>query len=289
MSIDNPNYMFATIFLCVLNMRTGELLFTNAAHNPAYVLGRDGKVKTVDSRHGLVVGPLADSIFAEETITLSAGDTFFLYTDGVTEAMDPEGNLFTDQRLVNHLSKDTKRSPIEIVQSTVRAVHEFENGCEQADDITVLAVTFHGPQPKKTNPFQQTIKGELSEISALCAGFEEFSSDQKIDETEVPKLYIVFEELLSNIIKYGEPEENEISISVTVDHEGDLLRVTIIDNGMPFNPLNEIPPPDTNLPLEQRSIGGLGFHIVRNIVSDIFYERKDGANILTFNKKINIK
>ena len=287
LSVDNPEFMFATIFLCILNIRTGEVLFTNAAHNPAYVISRDGEIRTVDSRHGLVVGPLADSTYEEGTITLSSGDTFFLYTDGVTEAMDPEENLFTDKRLVDHLSGKANQPPMEIVQSTVKVVKEFEAGGEQADDITILAVKFNGSQQKTSNIFEHTIKGQLTEISTLSKHFEEFSRQQEITETDVSKLHIVFEDLLSNIINYGLAEQKDLSISVTVEHLQDKLEVTIIDNGIPFNPLDEIVSPDTTLPLEERTIGGLGFHIVQNIVDDIHYERKEDKNILTFSKKIN--
>ena len=287
LSVDNPNFMFATIFLCVLNIKTGELLFTNAAHNPAYVRSRDGEIRTVDSRHGLVVGPLPDSTYEEETITLSSGDTFFLYTDGVTEAMDPAENLFTDERLIAHLASPGNDLPLEIVQSTVKVVKEFEAGGEQADDITILAVTFNGSQQKTSNIFEHTINGQLTKISALNKNFEKFSRQQEIAEADVPKLHIVFEELLSNIINYGPAEQKDLSITVTVEHLQDKLEVTIIDNGIPFNPLDEIASPDTTLPLEERTIGGLGFHIVQNIVDDIHYERKEDKNILTFSKKIN--
>jgi sigma-B regulation protein RsbU (phosphoserine phosphatase) len=279
--------MFATIFLCILNIRTGELLFTNAAHNPAYCISRNGEIKTVDSRHGLVVGPLADSTYKEETITLSSGDTFFLYTDGVTEAMDPEENLFTDKRLVDHLSSKANQPPLEIVQSTVKAVKEFEAGAEQADDITILAVTFNGSQQKTVNIFEHTINGQLTEISTLSNHFEEYSKQQNISETNINKLKIVFEDLLSNIINYGLADQKESSIKVTVENLKDKLNVTIIDTGIPFNPLDEIASPDTTLSLEERTVGGLGFHIVQNIVDNIHYERKEDRNILTFSKEIN--
>jgi sigma-B regulation protein RsbU (phosphoserine phosphatase) len=287
LAVDNPNFMFATIFLCILNIRTGELLFTNAAHNPSYILKAGGEIRAVDSRHGLVVGPLSDSTFEEETITLTAGDTFFMYTDGVTEAMDPAENLFSDQRLADHLSGLGDLSPIEIVQSTMKTVKEFEAGAEQADDITIIAVKFNGSQQQPPGVFAYTISNELSEISDLSQRFEEFCRQENILEAEIPKLHIIFEELLSNIIQYGFAGQQDCSVAVTVEQQGDQLNVTLVDNGIPFNPLEEVKEPDTTLALEERTIGGLGFHIVRKMVDDIRYQRKDDQNILTFSKKIS--
>jgi sigma-B regulation protein RsbU (phosphoserine phosphatase) len=144
LSVENKTFMFATIFIAILNIRTGELLFTNAAHNPAFVKRVDGTISRVDSRHGLVVGPLRDSTYTEEKITLDRGDIFLLYTDGITEAMDPNQELFSEERLVKLFASEEFASSEEVVQHLISAVKEYEAGGEQADDITVLAIQYFG-------------------------------------------------------------------------------------------------------------------------------------------------
>jgi serine phosphatase RsbU (regulator of sigma subunit) len=144
LSVANKNFMFATIFICVLNVKTGELLFTNAGHNPAFVKSTDGTTTRLDSKHGFVVGPLRESVYEEEKITLKRGDTLLLYTDGITEAMNPNSEMFSEQRLVSRLESTDLETTEDVVHSLVSTVKTFEAGSEQADDITVLAVQYLG-------------------------------------------------------------------------------------------------------------------------------------------------
>jgi sigma-B regulation protein RsbU (phosphoserine phosphatase) len=145
LSQENKNFMFATIFIGILDLRTGELLYTNAAHNPALVKNVDGAITRVDSRHGLVVGPMRGSTYMEEKLVLAKGDIFLLYTDGITEAMDPKQELFSEERLVTLFASEDNDSAEELVQDLIATVKEYEAGNEQADDITVLAIQYFGP------------------------------------------------------------------------------------------------------------------------------------------------
>ena len=99
---------------------------------------------------------------------------------------------------------------------------------------------------------------------------------------------MLFDEILNNIISYAfqkeEEREIEIRISLTTDH----LTVVISDDGIPFNPFG-LEQPDTELPLEQRKIGGLGLHLVKNIIDDFSYQRKIQKNVVTLSKIIKAK
>jgi anti-sigma regulatory factor (Ser/Thr protein kinase) len=96
----------------------------------------------------------------------------------------------------------------------------------------------------------------------------------------------VFDELLGNIINYAYTDEQEHTIEVRVEFFGDRLTVTIEDDGIPFNPL-EKDTPDTELPLEERKIGGLGIHLVRNMMDKVSYQRRITKNRLTLVKNIS--
>ncbi len=109
LSADNKNCMFVTIFAGILNIRTGELLYTNAGHNPPYLRRRDGTLQRLDKRHGPAIGAMEGMVYKEERDRLEPGDLLFLYTDGVTEAMDTENHLFSEDRLKDLLTaKSTK-------------------------------------------------------------------------------------------------------------------------------------------------------------------------------------
>ncbi len=144
LSVDNPNCMFVTVFAGILNIRSGELVYTNAGHNSPYLRKKDGTLQSLDQRHGPAVGARKKMVYKEERDTLEPGDLLFLYTDGVTEAMDPEHRLFSEDRLKDLLTAKSTKDVQTAVDHTVAAVRTFEGEAERTDDVTVLALEFHG-------------------------------------------------------------------------------------------------------------------------------------------------
>jgi PAS domain S-box-containing protein len=144
LSVDNNSCMFVTIFSGILNIRTGDLLYTNAGHNPPYIKRKDGALQCLDERHGPVVGAVEGMVYAEGRHTMEPGDLLLLYTDGVTEAMDVEDRLFSENRLEQLLTSMDTDDAGTVVDNAVAAVRAFEGEAEQADDITVLALEYHG-------------------------------------------------------------------------------------------------------------------------------------------------
>jgi sigma-B regulation protein RsbU (phosphoserine phosphatase) len=143
LSKNNDSSMFVTMFLGILDLETGALTYTNAGHNPPYIKRNNGSIERLDTLHGPVIGAVADLEYKESASKLLKNDAILLYTDGITEAMDTGKNLFTEKRLVEIISTQSKSSK-DVVQRTVKAVKEFENEAEQADDITILAIKFLG-------------------------------------------------------------------------------------------------------------------------------------------------
>jgi len=141
MATNNPNYMFVTVFLAVLNTKTGELTYTNAGHNPSYIKKKDGSLIKLGDLHGPVIAAMEGIEFGKTTVQLNKGDVIFAYTDGITEAHNQSLELFSDERLVNSLLK-----PFKSVKSTVEQIFMdvllFERGAEQFDDITALCIEY---------------------------------------------------------------------------------------------------------------------------------------------------
>ena len=285
---DNTNIMFATIFLGILNIRTGELLYTNAAHNPPYIVSQDRKVVPLDHRHGVMVGPMPDSKYEEERIALTDDDLLVIFTDGVTEAMNPSVELYSEERLERLLSSRDSRPAKEMIDSIFSEVNQFASGAEQSDDITVLAVQYHGAsQDSDDRQLSMTIKNEVSEIERFQGQFADFAAEQGISPTIMQKVQVVLEEVLSNIIFYAfdDNKDHEIEITMDINEEHLNLTIVIIDDGLPFNPL-EAEKPDTRLALQDREIGGLGIHLVINLMDEVTYERRGEQNVITLTKKI---
>jgi len=138
---DNESGMFVTLFVGILDTDTGELVYTNAGHNPSYLRRDDGNLERLDTRHGPVVGAMPDLIYKESRLQLHKGDIVLTYTDGVTEAMNADKNLFSKNRLERVLQNGNGQVTLEkLVKSLVSEVKDFEKGADQADDITVLSI-----------------------------------------------------------------------------------------------------------------------------------------------------
>ena len=141
---ENTESMFVTVFMGILDVRTGDFVYTNAGHNPPFLKRCDGSIERIGQRHGPVIGAVEGLDYTEDHLTLEPGDLLLLYTDGVTEAMNVRNELFRESRLVGALESCPSDTVESQVQNTVDAVKRFEGEAEQADDITVLAVRFRG-------------------------------------------------------------------------------------------------------------------------------------------------
>ena len=141
---DNPECMFVTVFLAVLNLCTGELEFTNAGHNPPLIRKASGEVEVVGDLHGPVAGVMPGEDYGQSTLQLESGDVLLVFTDGVTEAMDVDKNLYGDDRLFDVMKAVPDSSAQAVVNSVNESVEAFAVGTEQADDITMIAVQYNG-------------------------------------------------------------------------------------------------------------------------------------------------
>ncbi|MBR4721044.1 MAG: SpoIIE family protein phosphatase [Clostridia bacterium] len=147
----NDAGLFITAWMGYLDLKTGVLHVANAGHNPP-VLIRDGKAEYVTLKPGLVLAGMDGMVYKEQTVQLQKGDILYLYTDGVTEAMDAEEKLYGEDRLKKLLSFGEKY-PVPADKNGVAGavcklvkdeVDAFVRGAEQSDDITMLCVKYLG-------------------------------------------------------------------------------------------------------------------------------------------------
>ncbi|MEA3543597.1 MAG: SpoIIE family protein phosphatase, partial [Thermodesulfobacteriota bacterium] len=150
---DNESCMFVTLFLAVIDIRIGEVIYSSAGHNPPLLLTANEVAFMVPGNEP-VAGAMPGVKYTSGKLTLASGDTMFLYTDGVTEAMNHEQKLYSEQRLLNLLTATTQRAATDIIHQVNRSIIEFASGAEQSDDITMLALTYTGgnnPPPRSDN------------------------------------------------------------------------------------------------------------------------------------------
>ena len=145
---DNSNLMFVTAFFAILAPQTGKIEFCSAGHNAPYCIGREG-VTAIDGAKGIILGVQPDAGYTNGTLTLAPGEGIYVFTDGVTEAANLQGDMFSEARLEAVLRDNAESSSTEIVNAVTQAVNGFAGNALQSDDITMLTVRRLDPEMLK--------------------------------------------------------------------------------------------------------------------------------------------
>jgi sigma-B regulation protein RsbU (phosphoserine phosphatase) len=140
LAAESVDCMFVTVFYGIYHVKTGEMVYCNAGHNPPYLLKKSGKVEELPMSKNPMVGAIDGINYQEEHLVLEQGDALVMFTDGVNEAMNTSFEEFGDERLVNTLEGVTKLSCQEINDAVKADVATFTSGAEQSDDITLLTI-----------------------------------------------------------------------------------------------------------------------------------------------------
>ena len=142
LSESNESGMFVTMFLGVLDLKTGVLAYCNAGHNPPVLFTQQGQVSFLQVKPNIPLGLLNGFSYCEQNLILTVDSSLFLYTDGVTEAENPDKQLFSDQRLLDTLNKLAAGNPTSIVGQMMQQIQAHAAGAEQSDDITMLCLHY---------------------------------------------------------------------------------------------------------------------------------------------------
>lgn len=142
----NPLDLFVTVFLGILDTRTGELVYANAGHNPPYTASTRSQPQPLPSTQGMALGVLPDLDYLTQTVQLRPGDMLLAYTDGVTEAFNAAQEAFGESRLEDLLRRHVDLTPRALVQEVFEQLSAFADAAPQSDDITVAAMRWGGAQ-----------------------------------------------------------------------------------------------------------------------------------------------
>lgn len=139
--LENESSMFVTAFYGIFNVKTGQIEYCNAGHNPPYLIREDGTLSQIGRSEGIALGVVKEGThFVQNKIELKKNDTLLLYTDGVTEAMNSNGELFQEKRLEQVLKANYKLPLEPFLDTILEEVKLFSKGLEQSDDITLFAI-----------------------------------------------------------------------------------------------------------------------------------------------------
>ena len=281
MAEDNDSNMFVTMFVGVLDLPTGRLRYTNAGH-VAPVLTHPGVgLLPVDSN--LPVGVMSGWKFTSQETTIDIGTSIFLYTDGLTEAENTGHELFGEKRMMEAIKENTE--PHAFIDHVTEAVHAFVGEAEQSDDLTMLAIRYTRPKLASTLQRSITLSNDVQEIPQLAQFVDEVCEAVGFGTSPTMSMNLAIEEAVVNVMEYAYPKGTKGYVSIEAVANAERLKFIISDSGTPFDPTakGEV---DITLSAEERPIGGLGIHMVRQIMDSINYERTDGKNVLTLRKKL---
>ena len=281
--LDNESNMFVTLFLGVLDLPSGHLRYCNAGHDCPVSI-HDG-ISTLDCLPNLPVGVLSDMKYTMQECTLASGTTLFLFTDGLTEAMNADHELFGMQRVNEVLSTCTDKSPRQILDTVLDGVHAFVQEADQSDDLTMLALRYTPGQFATLLNEKLTLNCDLARIPELNDFIGSIGEKLEMDPAITSQVQLAVEEAVVNVMNYAYPEGKKKFVTIKAMSDGHELRLVIIDSGIPFDPTRK-EKADTTLSVEDRPIGGLGIFLVRELMDSINYERVDGRNILMMIKII---
>ncbi len=268
---------FVTMFVGILDLKTGFLDYCNAGHEAPLVAGRP-----LDVKRNLPVGALSDWNYEGQQTQLKSGDMLFLYTDGLSEAKNSTGELLGRKRVQQIVSEhaiDTARQLVGVLEAEERY---HAGDAEQNDDITMLAIRWQpNPQLLTFSPSHLTMSASMDEIDRLAPFISHVAEQAAMEGREAKRLRLAVEEAVANIINHG--QATTITLQATMDDNQ--LVLTIDDDGQPFNPTGESAT-DFSVPADERPPGGLGIMFLHEMTDGLDYQRIDGHNVLRIIKSV---
>ena len=280
LSENNPSLTFVTAFIGCLHIPTGELLFCNAGHcaplikhklsavnQHSAVSIQPSEVRCLQMESNIPLGYDGRYCFVEQGCMLGEGDTLVLYTDGVTEARNERREMLGLKRWSDIVAKN---------EDLPNAIKHFIGQADPTDDITLMTICKKSP----VLPMTINVPCREDQWPVLRNAIHSFGLCIGMERKALKKYEVAAEEAIVNILHYSQANDIEIVLS----SQDSAFTIQLMDDGLPFDPTEHTP---NNKTIDERQIGGMGIHLIRQIVDEMHYERKKEKNILRMVKLLN--
>ena len=282
----NETNMFVTLFIGVLDLPTGRMHYCNAGHDAPLLVGAGVGLLPCDAN--IPVGVMPSWKYTLQEAQIFTGTTIFLFTDGLTEAEDATHNQFRMER-INDVAAQAlahhQQEPRQLIGLMTDAVHQFVGDAEQSDDLTLMAIQYIKQQRDVKMRKSIVLSNDISEVPRLTAFVDAVCEAVGFNPTVSMQMNLAIEEAVVNVMNYAYPRGKKGDVTIEALSNDVRLKFVIIDSGTPFDPTVHADV-DTTLSAQERPIGGLGIHLVRQMMDSINYERVNNLNVLTLRKKL---
>jgi sigma-B regulation protein RsbU (phosphoserine phosphatase) len=279
---ENTANMFVTLICGVLDTDSGRLSLASGGHTRPVLIPASGPPRFLEGDVGTVVGVVPGLSFQRRDVRLQPGDALLLYTDGVTEAHDPQSQLFGEERLLAHLCSRPPEDPGPLAQGVRDAVRAFAKSAPQFDDIAILIVRRPPRAPAATASAEAhlDLDGGIEELVRARAWLEGWCASQGVEGDAVHDLDLALEEVVANVVHHGYGSARGGRMGLRLALAGDVVRLEVRDRAAAFNPLDAEGP----APRSAAGGGGLGVHLVRQLMERVEYGRENGENRLVLER-----
>jgi len=285
---DNPSQMFVTFFAGIVDLKTGEMEFCNAGHNYPYILGTAEKIHQLKVRNGLPLGIFDTAEYTSGRFKFIPGEIIVLTTDGITEALNQANDFFGEAKLAASLTSLANKNSKALTELLIGELKRFSSGAEQADDITILALQYKDAAnrpPESGQTVRLTLLNQVTELEKIVGKIEELSGDWKIPSKAVMEITLVLEELFTNVVFYAFDDQETHYITVEINLLDDhTLQLRLEDDGKPFNLLEQEMGDVFEQTIDERQVGGLGIHFVKEMMKNVEYQRSGNNNVVILTK-----
>jgi sigma-B regulation protein RsbU (phosphoserine phosphatase) len=288
LAADNPSGMFVTFLCAVFEPKSGRLTLANGGHCRPVLLPAGEAPRWAVKNLGTALGFEPGLEFERTELTLRSGDALVLYSDGVTEAFNPQEELYGDGRLLADAAKLAGRSAQTITAEMLKTVRAFAGTAPQSDDIAILTLKVNGPAPGPAGkPARVTLELHATpeEVMRGVETVQQSAKAQGLPEKTIFGLALALEECGSNIVNHALQRDARKTFQVTLESSGDVFVIELRDRGPAFDPTiaagRKPQADDDDLP------GGWGIQLVRRYMDEITYARQGEENVLRLTKRIS--
>jgi len=279
LSAENPSGMFVTFLCAVFEPASRRLTLANAGHCKPLLLSANEPPRWAVKSLGTALGFETGLDFERTELTLKPDDVLILYSDGVSEAFNPQEECYGNDRLLAGVHGLAAQPAIAITASLLGSVRTFADGAPQSDDLAILTMKVNGG-----NCMTLTLPATPEDVMRGVEALQAFAAAQRVPEKAVFGLALALEECASNIVNHALKREAGKTFQAIFERTDDSFIIELRDEGPEFDQTATSPSrleaDDDDAP------GGWGIALVRRNVDDIHYRREAGRNTLRLTKRL---